>query len=134
MIGARSRVTDTLRLVAPPAVAGLIVFVLVRFPPDHYNFYPQCPIHELLGLQCPGCGATRAVAELLRGHFAHAMQLNALITVLFPIVAGYGVLWYGRLARCKPVSWPRPPGIAVYAALALTGIFTAIRNLPTRFF
>ncbi len=133
-IGARSRITDMLRLVAPPAVAGLVVFALVRFPPDRYNFYPQCPIHELLGLQCPGCGATRAIAELLRGHFAHAMHLNALITVLFPIVAGYGILWHSRLARRKPLRWQRPPSVAIYAALALAVVFTTIRNLPIRFF
>lgn len=134
MTGIRSRVADTLRLVAPPAVVGLAVFALLRFPPEHFNFYPQCPIYELLHLQCPGCGATRALAALLRGQFAEAMHFNALVTLLLPIAAVYGVLCYRRWTQRKPLNWPHPPRIALYAVFALMIVFTAIRNLPPGFF
>ena len=140
MTGIRSRLADTLRLAAPPVVVGLAVFALLRFPPERYNFYPQCPIHELLHLQCPGCGATRALAALLRGQFAEAMHFNALVTLLLPVAAVYGILCYRRIlcygswTQSKPRNWPHPPRVALYTAFALTIVFTAIRNLPPGFF
>jgi Protein of unknown function (DUF2752) len=124
------RIIDTLRLGVPPAVAGLIVFALLRFPPARYSFYPQCPVYELLHIQCPGCGGTRAVAAVLQGQFSQAMHHNALVILLFPVAAVYGFLSYCRFARRKPLRWPHPPAGAIYAAFVLTAVFTVMRNLP----
>ncbi|HTC75102.1 MAG TPA: DUF2752 domain-containing protein [Edaphobacter sp.] len=126
----RSRTADTLRAAMPPAIIALAAILLLRFPPAQYSFYPRCPIHELFHLQCPGCGATRAVAALLHGHFIEAMSLNALITLLLPCAAAYGLLCYCRLLQCKPLRWPQPPPAVLYALFSVTAIFTIIRNLP----
>jgi hypothetical protein len=126
----RSRTADTLRAAMPPAIIALAAILLLRFPPAQYSFYPRCPIHELFHLQCPGCGATRAVAALLHGHFIEAMSLNALITLLLPCAAAYGLLCYCRLLQCNPLRWPQPPPAVLYALFSVTAIFTIIRNLP----
>jgi hypothetical protein len=47
---------------------------------------PGCPFFELTGLQCPGCGSTRAVNALLHGSFAKAWHYNALAVLLLPFV------------------------------------------------
>jgi hypothetical protein len=130
----RGRLVPTLRAGAPPAVIALAASILLRFPPAQNSFYPQCPVFEYLHLQCPGCGITRALAALLRGHLAEAMHFNALITVLLPFVAVYGVLCYHRFLQHKAFRWPQPPPAAIYAALALTGVFTVLRNLPRHSF
>jgi hypothetical protein len=130
----RSHIGSIVRAAAPPAVIALIVTVLLLFPPAQYNFYPRCPIHELLHLQCPGCGATRALAALLRGHLAEAMRLNAVVTLLLPLAAAYGIVCYRRFLQHKAIRWPQPPPAAIYAALTLAAVFTVIRNLPLRSF
>jgi hypothetical protein len=133
----RKRIADALRTAAPPAVIALgilVIVVLLRFPPAQYNFYPQCPIHELTHLQCPGCGATRAVAALLRGHLAEAMRLNALVTLLLPFVAAWGIVCYRRVLQRKPIRWAQPPPAVLYAAFTLAAVFTVIRNLPRHSF
>ena len=123
-------------MAAPPAVIALgilvllVIIVLLRFPPAQYDFYPKCPIHELTHLQCPGCGATRAAAALLRGHLAEAMHLNALVTLLLPFVAVWGIVCYRRVLQRKSVRWPQPPPAVLYSALTLSAVFTVIRNLP----
>ncbi len=127
---ARSRLANPLRAAAPPAIVALAATILLRFPPAQYNFYPQCPIRELFDLQCPGCGGTRAVAVLLHGHFIEAMNLNAFVTLLFPLAAAYGIVSYRRLLQRKPIRWPQPPPAVLYAAFAVTAVFTVIRNLP----
>ena len=130
----RRRTADTLRAAVPPAVVALAGILLLRFPPAQYSIYPRCPIHEMFHLQCPGCGATRAIAAILRGHVIEAMNLNALITLLLPFAATYGILCYCRLLQRKPFRWPQPPPAATYAALTLATIFTVIRNLPPHTF
>ena len=131
---APSRIADTLRAAVPPALVALGAILLLRFPPARYSFYPRCPIHELLGLQCPGCGGTRAVAAVLHGRFIEAMNLNTLVTLLLPFAALYGILCYARVLQRKPLRWPAPPPAIIYTALTLATIFTVIRNLPPRSF
>jgi hypothetical protein len=131
---ARSRIADIWRAAMPPAIVALAAIVLLRFPPAQHTFYPRCPIHELLHLQCPGCGATQAIAALLHGHFTEAMNLNALVTPLLPFAATYGILCYSRLLQRKPLRWPQPPPAVLYAALSVVAVFTVIRNLPLHTF
>jgi hypothetical protein len=130
----RDRMATILRAVAPPAVIALSAAILLRYPPAQNSFYPQCPVFEYLHLQCPGCGITRALAALLRGHLAEAVHFNALVTLLLPIAAIYGVLCYRRLLQHKALRWPQPRPALIYAALALTGVFTVLRNLPRHTF
>ena len=124
------RIANALRAAAPPAGIAFAVAILLRFPPERYSLYPQCPFRQLFNLQCPGCGATRALAALLRGDFAAAIHLNPLAAVLFPLAAAYGVVAYARFIKRLPIRLHLPP-VAVYAALAVTLLFGVIRNLPS---
>ncbi len=45
-----------------------------------------CPIRQLLGIPCPGCGMTRAVFSVLRGEFAAALTFHPLVWTL-PLIA-----------------------------------------------
>ena len=45
---------------------GAMVFF---FNPSTHGFYPVCLFHSLTGLNCPGCGMTRALYALLHGNF-----------------------------------------------------------------
>ncbi len=128
------RIANTLRAAAPLAVLLTTVTILLRLPPAQSSFYPRCPIYEYLHLQCPGCGATRALAALLRGHFREAMHCNALVTVLLPIAAIYGVLWYRHFLRREDIRWPQIPQATIYCALGIAAAFMVLRNLPLQLF
>ena len=130
----RTRIAVMVRAAAPPAILILTAALLMHFPPAQYSFYPRCPIYEFLHLQCPGCGATRAIATLLHGHLAEAMRFNGLVTLLLPFAAAYGVLCYRRFLQRKSIYWPQPRPVALCAAFALVAVFTVIRNLPLRSF
>jgi hypothetical protein len=128
------RVANILRAAAPPLFVAFAAATLLRLPPAQNSFYPQCPIHEYLHLQCPGCGATRALAALLSGHLSEAIHFNALVTLLLPFFAVYVALCYYRFVRQKSLRLLHPSPAAIYAALALATVFTAIRNLPPHLF
>jgi hypothetical protein len=130
----RSRIAATLRAAAPPALVALAVSALLLFPPEQYSFYPHCPIYKLFHLQCPGCGATRALAALLRGHLVEALRFNALTAILSPIAAVYCVLSYRHFLQRRTIRWPQPRPSTIYAAFAVTAAFAVIRNLPLNLF
>ena len=64
---------------------GIGAIVLFVFDPTQYAFYPRCVFHTLTGLDCPGCGSTRALHALLHGRVGEAFRYNP---ILF---AGFGV-------------------------------------------
>jgi hypothetical protein len=119
------------RLAVHLLLAGgvLLCALLLIFPPALFSFYPACPIHQFLGIECPGCGATRALAALLRGRVMEAVRLNALFVLLLPIALGGAIESYRRALRPERFRWPQPPAAALYATLAVAAIFTAARNL-----
>jgi len=63
------------------AVAG--AWVLFHYPPATTSFYPHCTFHDITGLDCPGCGTTRALYQLVHGNIGAAFRLNAM---LFPLM------------------------------------------------
>jgi hypothetical protein len=111
------------------AAAVFVCALLLIYPPERAGFYPVCPIHEYLGIDCPGCGATRALAALLHGHFLDALRLNALFVLLLPVALAGAVECYRRAVRPGIFRWPQPPVAAVYATLAAAAIFTVARNV-----
>jgi hypothetical protein len=129
-----SRIAHTLRAAAPPLIVALTAAILLRFPPAQGSFYPRCPIYEYLHLQCPGCGATRALAALLRGHFSEAMHLNALITPLSPFAAVCCIRCYRRFLQRKPIRWQRISPVALYVAFGVIAVFAVARNLSSQSF
>lgn len=56
------------------------------FEPGKTGFFPLCPFRFLTGLTCPGCGSTRAMHQLLHGHFEAAFMLNPLLIVALPFL------------------------------------------------
>jgi len=121
----RRRLWVALAAAATVVSAGM----LLRFPPAVYSFYPRCPVHEYLHLQCPGCGSTRALAALLHGHVAEALHFNALFAVLLPFLAGYAAVCGYRAWKAVAFRWPQPPRMAVYGVLVVAVVFMVARNL-----
>jgi hypothetical protein len=64
------------------ALATIGGWVLYTFPPISSRFYPQCVFRQLTGLDCPGCGTTRALHHLLHGRVSEAFALNPMLFAL----------------------------------------------------
>ncbi len=105
---------------------GAMVFF---FNPTTHAFYPICRFHQLTGLNCPGCGATRSLYALLHGNFSTALRDNALF--VFVLVAGliYGIRVTIRKFRGQPTGEILPVNF-LWPALAVALVFTVLRNLP----
>ena len=64
----------------------VLIIILYKYDPSiaDNSLYPSSLFRELTGFYCPGCGATRALHELLHGNIQSALTLNPLLVIFIP--------------------------------------------------
>ena len=106
--------------------AGAVIFF---FDPNRHGFYPVCLFHKLTGLNCPGCGTTRAFYALLHGHLLLALHDNALFVFMLAVLTIWGTRFLFRRMRNQPAT----PDVApkyLWMFLAMAVVFGVLRNFP----
>ena len=104
--------------------------VLFFFDPAKHGFYPICLFHSLTGLNCPGCGATRAAYQLLHGHLLRALHDNALFVLMLTALTAQSAWFVMQKIRNRPAAFIVSP-IMLWALLIVVFVFTGLRNLPS---
>lgn len=111
------------------AAVGAAFLYVGTVDPNEPGHYPTCPMLQLTGLYCPGCGGLRSAHALAHGEFATALASNAAAVVAIAVFAGFWIFWVLRAARGRPAGLhPVPWQLWSVGALAL--LFTVVRNLP----
>ena len=120
-----------MRSVKPSRLISLFVilaagaWVVYTFAPSAYGFYPRCPFKLLTGLDCPGCGSTRALHHLLHGQVGEAFRLNPM---LFGMMFVFGLALPSILRGQRP-RFLEQPWFAWGAFFVLTS-YWIVRNTP----
>ena len=113
-----------------PLLAILLLGLLWWFDPAEVNL-PLCTFHALTGLDCPGCGATRATHELLHGRLLAAWHYNALWVLSLPLAAYLAISELRVLAGRRPLPGDLPRRTWFWLSVAAAAIlFFVVRNLP----
>jgi Protein of unknown function (DUF2752) len=120
------------RTVAAPLVAGGLLLggcvALAVVDPSHGP--PVCAFKAVTGLDCPGCGGTRAAHQLLTGHLMAALDFNVLAVLAFPFI-----LWGLFVSITAILGGPRWRAVSLSpqwtrVALVVIVAFWVLRNLP----
>ena len=92
---------------------------------------PGCAFHKLTGLNCPGCGMTRAVRATFHGRIGEAFLLNPIGMVLLPLAfLALGIEIIGWV-RGKPVPLRLQLGSrGAWGIVWVVTIFWILRNVP----
>lgn len=98
--------------------SGFVIFVLGN---SSSVLFWECPIHRFLGFYCPGCGATRALGDVIKLDLVSAVQQNLLIFVS-PVLIGLALILQGRSKLGFRVF--------LFLTVVLIILFTVFRNLP----
>lgn len=111
-------------LTAAILIVGLALYVLAKI-----GHPVPCLFHKLTGLQCPGCGNTRAVLALLELDIVGALSYN----YLFPVCVFYLCFVYIRCAiayyRTGKFTYRTPAPAMDIVILALLVIWWVVRNI-----
>lgn len=103
---------------------------LFVFEPGKTGFFPICLFRFFTGFTCPGCGTTRALHQILHGHFLTAFTLNPLFLIAIPFML-FAFLRYTVIVLRGQV--PRPnavPASYIYAIFFVVLSFWIFRNTP----
>lgn len=116
------------RSLAAMIFMGIAAMIVYAINPSETPLIP-CYFYTITGLQCAGCGMTRAGHHFLHGNFTNAWNFNPLIFVTVPAIAYFGlrsllIVWRGkRLPAMRLPIW-------AYIALSLAVLgFTIVRNI-----
>lgn len=94
------------------------------------GWMPGCFFRRITGLECPGCGMTRATYAVLHGRFVEAFLLNPVGVIVFPLaLIGFGIEVIGWV-RGKTVFYRLSVGKwgSIFLAATLI-IWWIVRNL-----
>ena len=103
---------------------------LFAFEPGKTGFFPICMFRFFTGFTCPGCGTTRALHQILHGHFLTAFTLNPLFMIAIPFLL-FAFLRYTVTVLRGGV--PRPNALRasyIYAIFFVVLSFWIFRNTP----
>lgn len=102
-------------------VISSMAVVLYTFNPANCSWFPPCPLHTLTGLNCPGCGSTRALHQLVHGDVLGALRLNPLLVLATPLL-GFLIIRRDALATFRPGY--------VWLLVSVVITFGVVRNIP----
>ena len=125
MLSARYRI-----LVSVVASSGL-VFLAIRDPAKE-SWLPPCVFLKLTGFECPGCGSTRCLHQIMQGNLRGAFDLNVLCVLALP-----WLLW--RLSKWLTGRLPTTSNrdyryiVAIGVSIVLFGILRNIEHDPFTF-
>nr|WP_241562899.1 DUF2752 domain-containing protein [Micromonospora costi] len=118
-------------LAALGCVAAGIAYTLISDPtrsaPDAA---PSCLLKLTTGLDCPGCGGTRALWYVVHGDLPAAARHHFLFVFALPFLAYLFVAWAGQQAFGWRLPELRISSKVIGGFLAAWMAFSVLRNLP----
>lgn len=113
------------------AVAAVGCLVVGLVDPTRTALLPPCPFKAVTGgLDCPGCGTTRAMHQLLNGNVAAAIGLNAFALLALPYLLYSWLAWALPTVSSFRLPVLRVPAKAIYGLVAVVVAWWVVRNLP----
>ena len=108
----------------------LLAFLLYQSGPTA-SWLPGCLFHRITGLDCAGCGMTRAAHAALHGRWSEAFRYNPLGMILLPAaMVGIGLELIGWLCG-KPLPLRfRIGGRWAWGVAGVLIAFWVLRNIP----
>ena len=108
----------------------VVIILLYKYNPSiaDNSLYPSSLFRELTGFYCPGCGATRALHELLHGNIQSALNLNPLLIIFMPYFIYLFFNTYVFSNKVVIKNHLNNKNIAIIIIIFL--IYGCIRNIP----
>lgn len=87
-----------------------------------------CVLHDVMHIYCPGCGGTRAVFALLKGHFLDSLYYNPAVLLGAILILHYEVGVFVTLLKKNGKRYYCSNLALVVLYVVIIAIFTIVRN------
>ncbi len=117
-----------LKVIKPTALILAIGFIYIIL---HYTtgFAISCPFHFATGFNCPGCGLSRMILNILGLNFVKAFRCNPVLFCLSPVFAGFFVWHIYKYIRYGDFTLKNWEGIILYVIAGILVVFGVVRNI-----
>ena len=120
---------------APAAIAacfaGAASYVWVSDPTDSgATDMSTCLVKLTTGLDCPGCGGTRAFYYLMHLNLPQAVRHHLMAVLAAPVLVWLYIAWSVKKVTGRVVPFPRLSARTVSIFLAAWAVFMVVRNIP----
>lgn len=105
----------------------LILLISYLYLGNKLNIYINCPIKEITGLYCPGCGITRMLQAILQLNFYQAFRYNPLLFISLPFFIFFTI--EGIITKKDPL-YNKIPNKILITIIIIFIIYSILRNLP----
>jgi hypothetical protein len=73
--------------IGKPKFYFICLFIFIVIPTSFFESgHSICIIKNVFGVECPGCGMTRAISSVFHGNLVGAFQYNKLVVIVFPLL------------------------------------------------
>ncbi len=118
-------------IAAAAAVFAVAALLYLYFTGEGEGTGIPCMFHQITGLYCSGCGASRALRSILHLDFYQAIRYNALFVIAFPFFGGYfSFLGYSYIRYGKDKVSQRISMKIIWAFIVAAILFWVLRNIP----
>ncbi|MEV4622897.1 DUF2752 domain-containing protein [Asanoa sp. NPDC049573] len=112
-------------------IGGAVGYTLITNPTDSApDAPPTCILKLTTGLDCPGCGGTRAAWYLLHGDVAAAARHHLVFVFAVPFVVYLYIAWAAKRSFGWKLPQLRIPPVALAIFMGAWLAFSVLRNLP----
>ena len=110
-------------------IIGILIITGYYFINKYLHLYIPCMINKITHLYCPGCGTTRMLFALLKGHIYEAFMYNQFVFILLPFILLY-ILYkiYCYIEDKKAIILKKIPNWCYIILLIVTISWGIIRN------
>ncbi len=120
---------------APAAILlcflGAASYVWISNPTDGGAYdMPTCIVKLTTGLDCPGCGGTRAFYYLMHGNVSQAARYHAPAVFAAPFLVWFYAAWVVKRVSGKRIPTPTIGPKVLSGFLLAWAVFSVVRNLP----
>ena len=105
----------------------LILLISYLYLGNKLNVYINCPIKEITGLYCPGCGITRMLQAILQLNFYQAFRYNPLLFISLPFFIFFTI--EGIITKKDPL-YNKIQNKILITIIIIFIIYGILRNLP----
>ena len=112
-------------------IGGALGYTMFSNPTDGApDAAPTCLLKLTTGLDCPGCGGTRAAWYLMHGDLAAASRHHIVFVFAVPFLIYLYVAWAVKAAFGKQLPTLRISPLTIGVFLGVWFAFSVLRNLP----